>query len=74
VIRDASHLWWDLRLNPLYGTIEIRIADAQTHIDDTTAIAALWQSLVAALLDRFDAGDPLPVHDTHRIAENRWRA
>jgi carboxylate-amine ligase len=74
VFRDPSYLWWDLRLNPLHGTIEIRIADAQTRIDDTAGIAALWQSLVASLLDRYDAGEPLPVHDTERIAENRWRA
>jgi gamma-glutamyl:cysteine ligase YbdK (ATP-grasp superfamily) len=43
----------------------------QTRIDDTIAIAALRQSLAAALVDRFDAGEPLPVHDTQRIAENR---
>ena len=74
VIRDPSYHWWDLRLNASYGTVEIRVADSQTRVDDAAAIAALCQSLAASLADRYDAGDRLPVHDTHRIAENRWRA
>jgi glutamate---cysteine ligase / carboxylate-amine ligase len=74
VIRDPSYHWWDLRLNASYGTVEIRVADSQTRIDDAAAIAALCQSLAASLADRYDAGDRLRVHDTHRIAENRWRA
>ena len=74
VIRDPSYHWWDLRLNVSYGTVEIRVADTQTRVDDAAAIAALCQSLAASLADRYDAGDRLHVHDTHRIAENRWRA
>ena len=74
VIRDPSYHWWDLRLNASYGTVEIRVADSQTRVDDAAAIAALCQSLAASLAIRYDAGDRLPVHDTHRIAENRWRA
>jgi glutamate---cysteine ligase / carboxylate-amine ligase len=74
VIRDPSFHWWDVRLNALQGTVEVRAADAQTRVDDTAGIAALCQSLVASLVDRYDAGETLPVHDTHRIAENRWRA
>jgi glutamate---cysteine ligase / carboxylate-amine ligase len=74
LIRDPSYLWWDLRLNAVHGTIEIRAADAQTRLDDVAGIAALCQSIVASLVDRHDAGDRLPVHDNQRIAENRWRA
>jgi carboxylate-amine ligase len=74
VIRDPSYHWWDLRLNASYGTVEIRVADSQTRVDDAAGIAAFCQSLAASLVDRYDAGDRLPVHDTHRIAENRWRA
>ena len=71
---DASYLWWDLRLHPVHGTLEFRIADAQTRVEETGAVAAVCQALVAALAARHDAGDELPVHDSHRIAENRWRA
>ena len=74
VIRDPSYHWWDLRLNAAHGTVEVRAADSQTRVDDTAGIAALCQSLVASLVDRHDAGDRLSVHDTARIAENRWRA
>jgi carboxylate-amine ligase len=71
---DPSHLWWDLRPHPGYGTLEFRVADAQTRIDEVGAVAAVCQALVSALAARYDAAGELPVHDTHRIAENRWRA
>ena len=74
VVPDPSFHWWDLRLNGAQGTIELRAADAQTRLDDAAGIAAVCQALVASLVDRYDAGDALPVHETHRIAENRWRA
>lgn len=71
---DATHVWWDLRLHPRFGTVEVRVADAQTHVEASGAVAALVQCLVARLVDRFDAGDPLRVHDAFRIHENAWRA
>ena len=71
---DLSYLWWDLRPRPDYGTLELRIADAQTTPGDAAAVAAVWQTLVAALADRFKRGEPLPVHETYRLSENRWRA
>jgi glutamate---cysteine ligase / carboxylate-amine ligase len=74
VIRDPSYHWWDLRLNASVGTLEIRVADSQTRVDDVAGIAAVCHALVARIVGRHDAGDRLPVHDTHRIAENRWRA
>ena len=71
---DLSYLWWDLRLRPEYGTLEFRVADAQTSPDDSAAIAALCQTLVVALRARLRAGGELPAHPTHFRAENRWRA
>ena len=71
---DATHFWWDMRLQPRFGTIEVRAADAQTHLDATAAIAAVVQSLAAWLAQRFDAGEPLAVHESFRIHENSWRA
>jgi carboxylate-amine ligase len=71
---DLSYLWWDLRPRPDYGTLEFRIADVQTKLADTAAIAALCQSLVAALQSRFRAGLPLPEHETYVLNENRSRA
>lgn len=71
---DVSFLWWDLRLRPEYGTLEFRIADTQTTGEEAAAFAAVCHALVASLRARAQAGDPLPVHASHRINENRWRA
>ena len=56
--RDSTYLWWDLRPRPDFGTLEFRVADTQTSVEHTAAIAAIWQSLVAALRARFRAGEP----------------
>jgi glutamate---cysteine ligase / carboxylate-amine ligase len=74
LLPDATHLWWDLRPHAVYGTLEFRVADTQTRVEDAAAIAAVCQSLVAWLAARHDEHDELPVHDTARISENAWRA
>jgi len=71
---DLSYLWWDLRPRPEYGTIEFRVADTQLSTADSGAIAAVCQTLVAALADRRRQGRRLPTHDNLRLNENRWRA
>jgi carboxylate-amine ligase len=71
---DATHFWWEMRPHPVHGTIEIRVVDTQTRVEDATAIVAVVQALVGMLAERFDEGRPLPVHDTHWISENAWRA
>jgi glutamate---cysteine ligase / carboxylate-amine ligase len=73
-IPDASYHWWDLRLHPGCGTVEIRVCDTQTDLDDTVSLVALTQALVAWLTERHDAGEALPVHDGYRIAESLWLA
>ena len=70
---DPSHFWWDLRLHPVHGTIELRVADAQTAVEDSTAVAAVSHCLIALLAERWEAKEPLPVHDAYRINENAWR-
>jgi len=71
---DESHFWYEMRPHPVHGTIEIRVADTQTSVEDASAFVALVQALVAWLADRYDGGDALPVHETHWITENAWRA
>jgi carboxylate-amine ligase len=67
--------WWEARINPVVGTIEVRVADAQATIADTAALASVVHALIATLAARHDAGElraePAP---TWRIAENRWSA
>jgi carboxylate-amine ligase len=71
---DPTHFWWEMRLHPLHGTIEIRVADTQTLVEDATAVVSVVQSLAAMLAERYDRDGRLPVHDGSRIAENSWRA
>ena len=71
---DATHFWWDLRPHLAFGTLEIRVVDTQTRLSDAAAIVTVVQGLVGHLAARFDAAEPLAVHETHWIAENAWRA
>lgn len=71
---DASHLWWEVRLHARLGTVELRVPDAQTSIQDAEAIASVGHALVVWLAGRHAAGERLAVHDRIRIEENRWRA
>jgi glutamate---cysteine ligase / carboxylate-amine ligase len=71
---DYTYIWWDLRLHPEFGTIEIRVCDAQSRVGSTGAIVALVQSLVAMLADRYEREGALPIQPVMLIAENKWRA
>jgi carboxylate-amine ligase len=73
-IADYTHIWWDIRLHPRLGTIEIRICDAVTQLEDVVAISALCQALVKHYAERVDAGEEVP--SFHRIltTENKWLA
>jgi carboxylate-amine ligase len=66
--------WWEARGHDELGTIELRVPDAQITAADAAGVLALGAGLVAWLAERYDAGRELPVHDTIRISENRWRA
>ncbi len=72
-IGDYTHLWWDVRPHPRFGTLEVRVMDCQTRIDDTIALAAYVQCLVKLLLDRYDDGQVLSYHRM-LLAENKWLA
>ena len=49
-IADYTHIWWDIRLHPRLGTVEIRVCDAVTRVEDAVALAAFCQALVKHLL------------------------
>jgi glutamate---cysteine ligase / carboxylate-amine ligase len=66
--------WWELRAHPVFGTLEIRVPDAQTTLDEAAAVAAFAHSLTGWLAERFDAGEQLGCNPSWRIAENRWAA
>src|SRR3954466_13853835 len=72
-IADPSLLWWDARLQPRYGTVEVRIMDAQTALADVGAVAALVQSLALCELERPDGPEGGPTAN-ELIEENRFLA
>jgi carboxylate-amine ligase len=73
-IADYTHIWWDIRPHPRLGTIEIRICDAVTRVEDAVAITAYCQALVKQLAERFDAGEEIPTYHRILTTENKWLA
>ena len=71
-IADYTHIWWDIRLHPRLGTVEIRICDAVTRVEDAVAIAAYCQALVKELSERYDSGEPIPSYHRILTSENKW--
>jgi carboxylate-amine ligase len=72
-IPEPTFLWWDARLQPAFGTVEVRVMDAQTRVEDATAIAALVQCLVRLEAERPDA-PPRAAEADEVVAENRFIA
>jgi carboxylate-amine ligase len=73
-IADYTHIWWDIRLHPRFGTIEVRVMDAVTRVEDTTALAAYVQGLVKYYSDAYEAGRELPSYHRILTTENKWLA
>src|SRR6266550_4439852 len=73
-IADYTHIWWDVRLHPRLGTVEIRICDAVTRVEDAVALAAYCQALVKHYSERCDRGDEIPSYHRILTTENKWLA
>jgi carboxylate-amine ligase len=73
-IADYTHIWWDIRLHPRLGTIEIRICDAVTRMEDVVALVAFCQALVKLYAERFDRGEEITSYHRILTTENKWLA
>ena len=73
-IDNAKKIWWDIRLHPFFNTIEFRICDAQSRVDDTIALAALMQAIVAKLQKLREQNTTFRSYPRRLLDENRWRA
>jgi len=73
-VPEPRRWWWELRPHVDFGTLELRVPDAQTTLADAAAVAAFAHALVAWLAGRHAAGERLPAPASWRIAENRWTA
>lgn len=74
IIPDASYLWWAIRPSLRYPTLELRVADCCTRLDDAVAIAAIYRCLVRVLWRRPDLNAALTPVSWLVIDENKWRA
>jgi carboxylate-amine ligase len=71
---DATMIWWDLRFNPKFGTLEVRIPDACTLVDEAVCVVALVQIMVVRLLKLHRRNQSWRAYRRHHIVENKWRA
>jgi carboxylate-amine ligase len=73
-IDNGKKIWWDVRPHPFFPTLEFRICDIPTSVDDTIAIAALFQAIVAKLNKLIDKNLGFRLYRRALIQENKWRA
>ncbi len=73
-INDGKKIWWDCRPHPFFPTLEFRICDIPTRVDDTVAIAALFQAIVARLNGLIEKNLGFRLYRRMLIQENKWRA
>src|SRR5258705_4664924 len=73
-INDGKKIWWDCRPHPVFPTLEFRICDIPTRVDDTVAIAALFHAIVAKLTRLMEKNLGFRLYRRMLIQENKWRA
>ncbi|OGU36359.1 MAG: carboxylate-amine ligase [Ignavibacteria bacterium RIFOXYB2_FULL_35_12] len=73
-IDNAKKIWWDIRVHPTFETLEFRICDVPMRIDETIALAALCQAVVAKLHRLIKQNLGFRLYRRALIAENKWRA
>lgn len=73
-IDNAKKIWWDVRVHPFYDTIEFRVCDVPMLVEETIAITAVLQALVAKLYKLRLQNMSFIVYNRALIAENKWRA
>jgi glutamate---cysteine ligase / carboxylate-amine ligase len=73
-IPDGSKLWWDVRPNWRFPTLEFRVCDVCTRIDEAVCITAIFQAIIAKLWKMRRDNITFRVYPTALIEENKWRA
>ena len=73
-IDEPTHIWWDVRPSEKFPTLEVRIPDMCTRVDETLCLAALVQAIVAKLVHLRQANQTWRIYRKNLIDENKWRA
>ena len=74
LIEDGSKIWWDIRPSSRFPTLEMRMTDVCSYVEDTLTIAAIYQSLLSMLTRLRRANQRWRIYPAICVAENRWRA
>ncbi len=74
MVNDPSKIWWDIRPSGKHPTLEIRVCDVCTWLDDSLTIAALYQSILAYLCNLRSRNERRRFYRRILLAENKWRA
>ena len=73
-IAEPTHIWWDVRPSEKFPTLEIRIPDMCTRVEETLCLVALVQAIIAKLIQLRRANQSWRLYPKHMIDENKWRA
>ncbi len=73
-LEDYTRIWWDVRPHPRFGTVEVRVMDAVSRVEDTVGLTAYVQALIARYVAADRAGEVLPGFHPVLTHENKWRA
>jgi carboxylate-amine ligase len=73
-IAEPTHIWWDVRPSEKFPTLEVRITDMCTRVDETLCLVALVQAIAAKLVRLRLAHRTWPIYRKHLLDENKWRA
>jgi glutamate---cysteine ligase / carboxylate-amine ligase len=73
-IDTGKKIWWDVRPHPTFGTLEFRMFDVPTRVEETVALAALTQAIVVKLHRLYTRNIGWRVYRRALIEENKWRA
>ncbi|MEI6947249.1 carboxylate-amine ligase [Paraflavisolibacter sp. H34] len=73
-IDNAKKVWWDLRVHPFYNTVEFRICDVPLTVDESVALAALFQAICAKIYKLRSKNLNFIQYSRSLINENKWRA
>jgi carboxylate-amine ligase len=73
-IDNGKKIWWDLRPHPVFGTLEFRVCDIATKVEECLALAATMQALIVKFYRMFEQNTTFRVYRRALINENKWRA
>ena len=73
-IDNGKKIWWDIRVHPVFETLEFRVCDIPMRVDETISLAALMQAVVVKLYKLIKQNLGFRLYRRALIAENKWRA